>query len=219
MFFIIGENIMKKFIFVSVSLMMLYATGFAANNAVTSDDDNPKLRQYYSAKLGFYSPSDGLNNGLLVGVDGITEFTRYNFFLAGALDAYLKQSIDIFHDPKPDIKSQQMILLPLHMNVGYKIFDIDDANTRGYVGIGGGYYFYFYSLQYQQNSGILGTGPTVSDSKNSGDLFGSIFARIVIGKVFVEPRYYFASKSEENISSYSFTVNPTGFSISIGFQE
>jgi len=191
----------------------------AADKADGKEDQNKSLRQWYSGKLGYYQPRDGLNNGLVLGVDGITEFTKYNIFLSGALDAYIKQSIDIFQETKPQINSQQIILLPLHINFGYKLFDIEDADCRGYIGVGGGYYFFFYSLEYQTQNGIIPTSSSQTESKNSGNLFGTAFARVILGKMFVEPRLYFASKTEGNIASYKFTVNPSGFAISIGFQQ
>jgi len=181
--------------------------------------------QFYSGKFGFYSPSDGLNNGLLLGIDGITEFTHYNFFLSGAIDAYPKQTISIFRDPQPgggsppDVTQQQMILLPLHLNFGYKLFEVTDADTRGYIGLGGGYYFYFYNVTYQSSGGVFGGGLTSSsETRNGGSVFGSVFGRVVINKIFVEPRLYFASKSEDNVGGFTYVVNPSGFAITLGFQ-
>jgi len=188
------------------------------------DKSSPNTRQYYSGKLGYYHPSDGLNNGLLVGVDGITEFTHYNFILSAAADLYLKQSIDIFKDPQPnggqppDVTGQQIILLPLHVNIGYKLFEIPDADSRGFIGVGGGYYFYFYNVTYRSSGGLLGGPLTSSDTKNGGNLFGSVFARLMISQIFLEPRYYFASKSEDATGGYSLVVNPSGFAITLGFQ-
>ncbi len=54
------------------------------------------LRQYYSGKFGFYQGSNGINNGLLFGVDGITEFVHYNFVLTGAIDLYAKQTFNFW---------------------------------------------------------------------------------------------------------------------------
>ncbi|OLD72490.1 MAG: hypothetical protein AUI33_07255 [Ignavibacteria bacterium 13_1_40CM_2_61_4] len=198
----------------------------ALNSLVMGGEDKtpPNTRQYYSGKLGFYRPSDGLNNGLLVGVDGITEFTHYNFVLSAAADLYLKQSIDIFKDPQPnggpppDVTAQQIILLPLHVNVGYKLLEISDADSRAYIGVGGGYYFYFYSVTYRSSGGLLGGPLSTSDTKNGGNVFASVFTRLMISQVFVEPRYYFATKSEDATGGYSLVVNPSGFAITLGFQ-
>jgi hypothetical protein len=162
----------------------------------------------------------------VVGIDGITEFIHYNFFLTAAADIYPKQTIAIFNDPQPgggsppDVSQQQILLIPLHLNFGYKLFDVGNADTRGYIGAGGGYYLYFYNATYSSGSGgILGGGLTsASDSKNGGAVFGSLFGRVLISKVFVEPRLIFASKSEETLGGYSFTVDPSGFSITLGFQ-
>ncbi len=228
---------MRKFLFsrklISLGLMCAALVIAAMSSSFAADTDNPKkndtgnLRQYYSGKFGFYQPSDGLNNGLVLGVDGITEFIHYNFFLSGAIDFYPKQTIDIFQQPKPDISQQAVILLPLHVNFGYKIFDVPDADTRGYLGAGGGYYFYFYSVSYSPSSsggggGLLGGGSLVpasqSDSKSGGSLFATAFARILIGQIFLEPRFYFASKKQNSVGSYNFTINPSGFAITLGFQ-
>ena len=211
---------MKKKILVTIIAM------FALNAPAMGGDDkpSPNTRQYYSGKLGFYHPSDGLNNGLLVGVDGITEFTRYNFVLTAAADLYLKQSIDIFQNPQPnggqppDVTGQQIILLPLHLNVGYKLFELSDADTRAYIGVGGGYYFYFYSVTYRSSGGVLGGPLTSSDTKNGGNIFGSVFTRLMVSQVFVEPRLYFAAKSDDATGGYSLVVNPSGFAVTLGFQ-
>ncbi len=220
---------MRKFLFsqklISLGLMsaVLVMAAMSSCSAAESDsakkNDTGNLRQYYSGKVGFYQPSDGLNNGLVLGIDGITEFIHYNFFLSGAIDFYQKQTIDIFQQPKPDISQQAIVLLPLHINFGYKIFDIPDADTRGYIGAGGGYYFYFYSVSYSSGSGgLLGGLSSQNDSKNGGSLFATAFARILIGQIFLEPRLYFASKKQDSAGSYNFTINPSGFAITLGFQ-
>ncbi|MHB1687042.1 MAG: hypothetical protein ACYCVH_06695 [Ignavibacteriaceae bacterium] len=160
-----------------------------------------------------------MNNGLLLGVDGITEFNKYNFFLSGDIDLYQKKTIDIFEEPKPNISDQLILLLPLHINFGYKLAQIPDADTKIYAGAGAGYYLYFYGVTYQNSSGGLFPSLTsASDQKNGGNFFFTIFGRILIGKIFVEPRYYFATKKEDNVGGNKFLVNPTGFAITLGFQ-
>ena len=176
-------------------------------------------RQAYSGKFGLYSGSDGLNNGLMIGADGITEFLRYDFFLNLGAELYLKQTFNFFKDPKPEILQQQIVLLPLSGGGAYKIFDVADADSRGYFGVGAGYYLYFYSVDYRSTSGgILGGALTQSESKNGGNFFATIFFRALIGKVFVEPKLYIASKKEDAVGSHPYVVNPSGFSIALGFQ-
>jgi hypothetical protein len=185
--------------------------------------DETKLRQYYSGKFGFYQPGEGLNNGLLLGVDGITEFVKYNIGVSGSIDLYQKQSFDFFHTPKPQVQQQAIILLPLHANIGYKLAEVADADLRIFIGAGGGYYFYFYSVEYRNGSGggILTPGSFTStvENKNGGDLFATAFLRILFGKVFVEPRFYFASSADDAVGAYRYTVNPSGFAITLGFQQ
>jgi len=184
------------------------------NNATHS-----KLRQYYSGKFGYYQPDKGLNNGLMFGVDGVTEFVKYNFGLTGAIDLYLKQTFNPFSAPEPQVNRQALILIPLHANFGYRLANIDDADTRIFAGVGGGYYFYFYNVEYRETSGgILGGLTSTTASENGGNVFGTAFLRVLIGKIFLEPRFYFASKSEKSIGSYRMTINPSGFAITIGFQ-
>lgn len=184
-----------------------------------SAQESGNLRQYYSGKVGFYSPGDGLNDGLLFGIDGITEFVRHNFFLSGAVDVYYKQTFDIFKEPKPDISSQSIILLPLNANIGYQLLDFPTADSRLYAGIGGGYYLYFYSIDYRTSGGgLLGSIVSKSDSRSGGNLFATVFARALIGKIFVEPRYYIASQKEDRIETHTFVVNPSGFAVTLGFQ-
>ncbi len=181
------------------------------------------LRQYYSGKFGYYQPDKGLNNGLMLGVDGITEFIKYDIGLTGAVDFYYKQTFSPFSAPEPQVNQQSLILLPLHANIGYRIANIEDADTRIFIGAGGGYYFYFYNVDYNVSSGS-GTliDPFSSSSKtateNGGNVFGTAFLRVLIGKIFLEPRFYFAAKSEKNIDSYKMTINPSGFAITLGFQ-
>jgi hypothetical protein len=209
----VKEIIMKS------ALFCICLLGIAASPSRADENQTSNLRQYYSGKFGFYQPSDGLNNGLMFGVDGITEFIHYNFFLGGAIDVYAKQTFS-FYKNSPDIRRQAIILLPIHVNVGYEIFDLSDADSRVYVGTGLGYYLYFYSVEYRTTTGgIFPTGTLRTESKSDGNIFGTIFARLLIGKVFVEPRLYFASKVEDTVSGgYSFVVNPTGFGVTLGFQ-
>src|SRR5690349_9461158 len=91
------------------------------------DEHQPNTNQYVSAKLGSYHPSGGLNNGLLLGLDGISEFTHYNFFLSLGVDCYPKQSVDLFANPQPDgsaspnVSQQQLLLFPIAFNAAYKL--------------------------------------------------------------------------------------------------
>lgn len=209
---------MKRFTLAIVFALPLVA--FAQEQKEPSKEAS-NLRQYYSGKFGFYQPSDGLNNGLMFGIDGITEFLRYNFILTGAIDFYTKQTIGIFNkDPKPNVLQQAVVLLPLHVNAGMQLFNVQDADSRGYAGVGIGYYLYFYSVEYQTSSGgILGGIGSQTDSKNRGNLFGSVFLRLLIGKIFVEPRFYLAVKKEDTVSGgHQFIVNPSGFAVTLGFQ-
>lgn len=205
---------MKTFVIVTCAILIPFSVARA-------DGDDSNIHQQFSVKFGYYQPHKELNNGLLLGVDGITEFIHYNFFLSGSIDLYPKQSIDIFGDPKPDITQQSIYLIPIHINIGYKVFDIHDADTRGYVGIGGGYYLYFYNITYNSsNGGVLGgtSLTSVSDSRNGGSGFATLFARILIGKVFVEPCLYIAGISRDAIGGYSYSLDPSGFAVTFGFQ-
>ncbi|MBI4546426.1 MAG: hypothetical protein HY707_00485 [Ignavibacteriae bacterium] len=209
---------MKKFC-MSLLLFILMTINALAGEEQKQKDGNSNLQQYISGKFGFYQASDGLNNGLLFGIDGITEFTHHNFFLSGAIDAYYKQTFDFFKDPKLDISKQAIILLPLHANFGYELVEAPTADTRVYAGIGGGYYFYFYSIDYRKSSGgLLGSLTTESESKNGGSVFATMFVRTLIGKIFIEPRIYLASKDERSIGGSTYVVNPSGFAITLGFQ-
>ncbi len=60
---------------------------------------------------------------------------------------------------------------------------------------------------------------SITENKNGGKVFGAAFLRILFGKVFVESRFYFASKTEDAVGSYKYTVNPSGFAITLGFQQ
>ena len=200
--------------------LLIYLVLLASSSCLLVAGEGEGVSRYYSGKVGFYHPGSGLNNGMMIGADGITEFEQYHVLLSFDVDAYPKQSISIFDNPQPEISEQEMLLFPLHANVGLELFQVPDAETRVYLGGGGGYYFYFYSATFQNRSGgLLGGSLThTSDSKNSGGGFGTIFARLNSGKVFLEPRYYFASPSVKTLHGYTFTVDPSGFSIMIGLQ-
>ncbi|HEX9614204.1 MAG TPA: hypothetical protein VGA55_01790 [Bacteroidota bacterium] len=187
--------------------------------SLTAAAVSQNTRQAYSGKIGFYSPSDGLNNGLMLGADGITEFLKYDFFLNLSADLYFKQSFNFFKDPKPEVVQQQIILIPLSVGGAYELFDVPDADSRGYIGAGVGYYLYFYAVEYKSTSGgILGGTFSQTDSKNGGNFFAVAFVRILINQIFVEPKLYVASKKEDSVGSHPFVVNPSGFSIALGFQ-
>ncbi len=195
--------------------------------AAAQSSETPKgesvLRQYYSAKIGYYRPTEGLNDGLLLGVDGITEFVKYGLNINGAIDLYQKQTFNFFTDPKPNIQQQALVLLPLHANIGYTAANVPDAELRLLFGAGAGYYLYFYAVEYRQSSGGGIFNPasltTTTENKNGGDLFGTAYIRLLFGKVFVEPRWYFAAATEETIGSHRFVLDPSGFAVTIGFQQ
>lgn len=210
---------MLKIFLVIMSFSTLAPVNIFAQGNDSEKNTSANLSQYYSGKFGFYNPSDGLNNGLLIGVDGITEFNNYNFFLSGDVELYQKKTIDIFREPKPKISDQLILLLPLHINFGYKLAQIREADTKIYAGAGAGYYLYFYGATYQKSSsGLFPSLTSSSDQKNGGNFFFTVFGRILIGKIFVEPRYYFATTREDNVDGYRFLINPTGFAITLGFQ-
>ncbi len=204
---------MLKILFIFIFVSQL---AWSDDNTVKSISS--KINQYYSGKFGFYAPSRELNNGLIYGIDGITEFNKLKFFLSGSIDLYIKKTIDIFSEPKPKITDQAFLVLPVHANVAYKLFEIPDAETKAYFGIGGGYYFYFYSVQYRESSGILGTVFEKTSNQNGGDVFFTVAGRVLIGKIFLEPRFYFAKPTNGKIDNYNYKIDPSGFAITLGFQ-
>ncbi len=208
---------------VIIAALLLSITVASSQEKETEKKDESKLRQYYSGKFGFYQPGEGLNNGLFLGVDGITEFVKYGVSVNGAIDLYQKQTFNFFHDPKPQVQQQALLLLPLHVSIGYHLAGVEDADLRIFAGAGGGYYFYFYSAEYKGNSsgGLLGGTSLTSntENKNGGNVFGTAFLRILFGKVFVEPRLYFATATDDAVGSYKYTLNPSGFAVTVGFQQ
>ncbi|MEX2190297.1 MAG: hypothetical protein WEB33_06310 [Bacteroidota bacterium] len=174
-------------------------------------------RQDYSGKFGLYSGSDGLNNGLMIGADGSTEFLRYDFFLNLGAELYLKKTFNFFKDPKPEILQQQIVLIPISAGAAYKILDVEDADSKAYLGVGAGYYLYFYAVDYRATTGGI-LAFTQSESKSGGNFVATVFFRALIGKVFVEPKLYIASKKEDAVGPHPYVVNPSGFSIALGFQ-
>jgi hypothetical protein len=182
--------------------------------------DSTVLRQSYNGKFGFYRPSPAISNGLVVGADGMTEFVRYDIFASLGLDLYLKQSFNPFVGSSPRIDQQSLILIPVTLGGGYKVIDIRDADSRLYVGAGAGYSLYFYRLVYSApGGGLLGSGLTSEDhSASSGMFTASVQLRIVVGKVFVEPKLYFAKEARTTLGgSYTYTIDPSGFIITVGY--
>jgi hypothetical protein len=190
----------------------------AQESAVESNNAGQNIGQYYSLKAGFFNSRGGINNGLIFGLDGITEFYKYNLFLSGNVDFYQKKTINVFS--VPGITSQSMILVPLHIDLGYKIAHFRDADSKIYAGIGVGYSLYFYNASYQTTSQGLIFNQTINNNvtKNSGYVFETIFGRILIGGIFVEPLYYFTAAKNDKIDAYSFNFNPSGFAVSFGFE-
>jgi len=210
---------MTKSIWVYIILTLIFSIS-TFNSTLAQNNDEKKgsnLSQYYSGKFGFYDSNNDLNNGLIIGIDGITEFNNYNFFLSGDIDLYPKKTISVFNDAKPDISDHLILLFPLHVNFGYKLAEIPDADTKFYAGAGGGYYFYIYSVTYQEG-GIIGGITNVDETKNVGNVFFTLFGRILIGKIFVEPRFYIAASDDGSTGDYSFIIDPSGFLITLGFQ-
>ncbi len=204
-----GGYAMKHFVLFAGLLIFVCVEMIQAQN----------IHQQYSGKIGFYNPDKGLNNGLMIGADGITEFLHYDFFLNLSADLYFKQSFNFYNDPKPDIVQHQVILIPIGAGGAYKLLDVADADSRIYLGAGIGYYLYFYSVEYSTSTGgILGGVTTESASKTGGNLFFTFILRALVGKVFVEPRFFVASQKDDMVGPHRYTLNPSGFSISLGFQ-
>jgi len=199
-------------------ILVLFLSIYAYGSGDSLRTGSANINQYYSGKFGFYAPTKELNNGLIFGVDGITEFNKYDFFLSGVIDLYFKKTIDIFSEPKPRISDQTMIIIPLHVNFAYKLLEFPDADTKFFLGIGGGYYLHFYSAQYRESGGILGGVLDKSTTQNGGDIFFTISGRILIGKIFVEPRLYFAGASSGSVEDFRYNIDPSGFAITLGFQ-
>ncbi|MEX2088890.1 MAG: hypothetical protein WEB62_03925 [Bacteroidota bacterium] len=76
----------------------------------------------------------------------------------------------------------------------------------------------FINVDYPGGGGILGGLAGGSESKSGGAIFASVFTRILIGQIFIEPRIYMAAKSEDTVGPYAYVVNPSGFAITLGFQ-
>lgn len=205
---------MKSFVVMLAVLMLspLYA----------QETKSANLRQYYSGKFGYYQPGKELNNGLMFGVDGVTEFIHYNLTLTGAIDFYQKQTISVYKNSDARNVQQAVVLIPLHASVGYKLVEIPDADTRVYAGAGLGYNLFFYNVQYTETSSSGPLGGVVSrdyaESKNGGQMLGTAFLRVLIGRIFVESRYYTASKKQDKLGNGSYVIDPTGFAVTIGFQ-
>ena len=186
----------------------------------SAQDSGAVLRQSYNGKFGFYRPAPALSNGLAFGVDGMTEFVKLGFYASLGADLYLKQSFNPFDTPPPQIEQQSLILIPIMLSAGLKVVDVADADTRIYLGAGGGYTLFFYKVVYSSGSGGFldpGLGSTEHD-KSSGTLTGSLQARVVVGKIFLEPKLYFAGLFKQDVEGgHRYTIDPSGFIITLGY--
>ena len=190
--------------------------------SAAQETKSSNLRQYYSGKFGYYHPAPELNNGLMFGVDGVTEFIHYNFTLTGAIDFYQKQTIGVYKNSQARNVEQSIVMIPIHASAGYKLIEISDADTRIYAGGGFGYSLFFYNVQYTETSsgGPLGgvVSRDYSESKNGGNIFGTAFIRFLIGRVFIEPRFYAAARKQETLGNGTYLIDPSGFAVTLGFQ-
>jgi hypothetical protein len=206
---------MKQFIIV----VLLFAT---VGSLPAQEVRSSNLRQYYSGKFGYYRPAAELNDGLILGIDGVTEFIHYRFTLTGAIDIYQKQTIGVYKNDRATNIQQTVVLIPMHVSAGYKLLELPDADTRAYAGAGLGYNLFFYTVQYSESSsgGIFGevVSRDHSDSRNGGNFLGTFFLRILIGRVFVEPRFYVAAMKQGSLGNGSYTIDPSGFAVTLGFQ-
>lgn len=216
------HNLTKGYGHMNLKILLALGLIFLSRGILFGQKDTTKelnIRQSYGGKFGFYDPGEGLNNGLIFGIDGVTEFLKYNFALSGAIDLYPKQTISLLDGSNVQVDQQQIILIPIHANFAYKIFDVADAESRGYISAGLGYYLYFYMVDYRsQTGGIFGSLTPHSESKSGGNIFATISARGFIGRIFIEPRLYIASSSSDSVDGASFTIDPSGFAITLGFQ-
>jgi hypothetical protein len=216
------QNALRPYVLLGAFILLSSVEAMGGSESDTSAN----ARQYYSGMAGFYNPRTGINNGIILSADGVTEFRHSPLFVSGSLDAYLKQTFSIFDDPQPGggppprIADQQMILLPIHVNVGFRVAKIEDADMRFYAGAGAGYYLYFYSATYSAptNNVLASSEGPVSDARNGGAFFTSVFARVSVNQFFIEPRYYFASARNESLGGYALALNPTGFAVLVGIE-
>jgi len=196
-------------------LFIAVAACAVAQEKDEGEDGGIELRQYYSGKLGFYHPDPSLNNGLILGVDGLTEFVHTRFAIMTEVDYYQKQTVSTLVNPPPFISRQSLTVIPIHINLAWKIFDAYEVGGSASVGIGGGGYLYFYSIEYPTAGGSV-----ITDQRTGGNAFGSAFARFLVGRFFIEPRIFIASKSRDTAAgSLSYVVNPSGYSIMVGIQS
>ena len=174
--------------------------------------------QEYSARAGYFSPYKGLNNGFIFGADGSFILPDYRIVLRFSGDCYVKQTVDLFEEPKPQVVKQQILLVPIAVGVSYQMVQPTGAGLRVSVGIQGGYYVDFYEVDYRD---VLRLSPLPvygNGSQTGGNFFYGIVARIGTANFFLEPKILLARPHQDDVSSYRYGIDPSGFMVTVGFE-
>lgn len=174
--------------------------------------------QEYSARAGYFSPHKGLNNGFIFGADGSFILPDYRIVLRFSGDCYIKQTVDLFEEPKPQIVRQQVLLVPIGVSVSYQVVEPVGTGLKVTVGLEGGYYVDFYSVDYRDVLRLTPLPVYGKDSQSGGNFFYGIVARIGVANFFLEPKILLARPHREDVGSYRYGIDPSGFMITVGFQ-
>ena len=174
--------------------------------------------QEYTARAGFYAPRKGLNNGFIFGADGLFILPDYRLVVSLSGDCYIKQTVDLFEEPKPQIVKQQILLVPMAVGVSYQVVQSTGPGLSVKVGIQGGYYVEFYTVDYRDVLSLSPLPVHENDSQTGGNFFYGLVARVGTGNFFLEPKILMARPHRETVGSYRYGVDPSGFMITVGFE-
>jgi len=174
--------------------------------------------QNYSARAGYFSPHKGLNNGFIFGADGSFVLPNERLVISLSGDCYIKQTVDLFEEPKPQIVRQQVLLVPIAVGVSYQVVEPMGRGVRVTVGLEGGYYVDFYAVDYRDVLRLTPVPVYGNDSRSGGNFFYGVVARIGAANFFLEPKILLARPHQEDVGPYRYGIDPSGFMMTIGFE-
>ena len=174
--------------------------------------------QEYSARAGYFSPHKGLNNGFIFGADGSFILPDYRLVVSLSGDCYIKRTVDLFEEPKPEIVRQQVLLVPVAVGVSYQVVQSMGTGLMVTVGVEGGYYVDFYAVDYRDVLRLTPVPVYGNDSQSGGNFFYGVVARMGVANFFLEPKILAARPHQGHVSSYRYGIDPSGFVVTVGFE-
>ncbi len=174
-------------------------------------------QSYFEAKIGFYNPTNYISKGAIGGLSWIKEDLKNSYYFSINSDFYFTQKTTIVNPATIYISQQLLVFLPLYLDIAYKLISNEHEFLKLYLGCGAGIYIYYYRIQ-SIPIPIITLLAKKSDFKLGNSIFISPFMKLSYHKIFIEPRLFIDNKTEGEILGNKYSVNPSGYSVSIGYQ-